>query len=157
VTRVDFYILERPANEALLMLACKLTAKAVDQQYEVLINTGGAEDSARLNDLLWTFAQGSFLPHRMIDDDSQPDLGGAGDHAGVFHAGQPGGVAVRAVPGLGQLCLGAELRALADESGRLIRSRASGGGHPVGGPRKIRAGNRLESGLPLLYGPLTRG
>lgn len=75
MTRVDFYILERPANEALLMLACKLTAKAVDQQYEVLINTGGAEDSARLNDLLWTFAQGSFLPHRMIDDDSQPDLG----------------------------------------------------------------------------------
>lgn len=75
MTRVDFYILDRPANEARLMLACRLTEKAVDQQYEVLINTRSDDESTRLNDLLWTFSQGSFVPHRMIGNDSEPHLG----------------------------------------------------------------------------------
>jgi DNA polymerase-3 subunit chi len=75
VTRVDFYILDRPANEARLILACRLTEKAVDRGYEILINTRSDEESARLNDLLWTFSQGSFLPHRIIGDDSQSNLG----------------------------------------------------------------------------------
>jgi DNA polymerase-3 subunit chi len=75
VTRVDFYILDRPASEARLIAACRLTEKAVDQDYEVLINTQSDEESVRLNDLLWTFSQGSFLPHRMIGDDGQTDQG----------------------------------------------------------------------------------
>lgn len=75
MTRVDFYILSRPANEPVLTLACRLAEKAVEQKYEVLINTQSDDDSSRLNDLLWTFSQGSFLPHRMLGGNSPTDQG----------------------------------------------------------------------------------
>ena len=66
MTRVDFYILDRPAKEARLTLACRLAEKAVNQDHEVLINTGSDAESLRLDELLWTFSKGSFLPHRML-------------------------------------------------------------------------------------------
>lgn len=75
MTRVDFYILDRPAAEARLTLACRLAEKAVNQDYEVLINTQSDAESARLNELLWTFSQGSFLPHRLLGDSAEADHG----------------------------------------------------------------------------------
>lgn len=73
MTRVDFYILDRPAREARLTVACRLAEKAVNQDHEVLINTESDSESSRLDDLLWTFSQGSFLPHRVLADDSGSD------------------------------------------------------------------------------------
>jgi len=83
VTRIDFYILDRRTTEARLKLACRLAEKAVDQDHEVLINTESEADSTLLNDLLWTFSQGSFLPHRLLagpadTDDGEPVLIGNG-------------------------------------------------------------------------------
>ena len=75
MTRVDFYIVERPANEARLTVACRLAEKAVNQDHEVLINTASASESSRLDNLLWTFSQNSFLPHRVLGDDSVADDG----------------------------------------------------------------------------------
>jgi DNA polymerase-3 subunit chi len=75
VTRVDFYILERPAADGCLNLACRLAEKAVRQDNAVLINTASRADSARLDDLLWTFSQSSFLPHRVIGDNDDNDEG----------------------------------------------------------------------------------
>ena len=68
MTRIDFYILEPTSNEACLSLACRLAAKAVEQDLQVLINTANEADGQRLDELLWTFSQGSFLPHRRLDD-----------------------------------------------------------------------------------------
>jgi DNA polymerase-3 subunit chi len=75
VTRVDFYILEPASRDNRLTLACRLAEKAVGQEHEVLINTQSEDEGRRLNDLLWTFSQGSFLPHRLLADDSAPDEG----------------------------------------------------------------------------------
>jgi len=75
VTRIDFYILDHAPGDASLTYACRLAEKAVAQSNEVLINTGSATDCSRLDDLLWTFSQGSFLPHRRLDSTSQPDAG----------------------------------------------------------------------------------
>lgn len=75
MTRIDFYILERPNPDASLTLACRLAEKAVRLEHEVLINAGSRADSARLDELLWTFSQSSFLPHRPIGDVSRPDQG----------------------------------------------------------------------------------
>ena len=75
MTRVDFYILDRPGNDARLTAACRIAEKAVGQQHEVLINTGSDADNARLDELLWTFSQGSFLPHRVISDNPGTDEG----------------------------------------------------------------------------------
>jgi DNA polymerase-3 subunit chi len=75
VTRIDFYILDRPSTDARLTLACRLAEKAVQQDHEVLINTATDVDSARLDELLWTFSQGSFLPHRLLTDPAGQDEG----------------------------------------------------------------------------------
>ncbi|HUF71615.1 MAG TPA: DNA polymerase III subunit chi [Gammaproteobacteria bacterium] len=82
MTRVDFYILEQPTKEARLTLACRIAEKAVQSDHEVLINAESDTDCARLDGLLWTFSQGSFLPHRLLShsaaSEGEPVLIGSG-------------------------------------------------------------------------------
>jgi DNA polymerase-3 subunit chi len=75
VTRIDFYILNRPTTDACQIYACRLAEKAVGQNTDVLINVPSAADAARLDELLWTFSQGSFLPHRLLTDTAREDQG----------------------------------------------------------------------------------
>jgi DNA polymerase III subunit chi len=64
--RVDFYILEGPSSTARLKLACKLAEKAYLASQSVLVwHTDPAELKA-LDDLLWTFSDGSFVPHEAL-------------------------------------------------------------------------------------------
>lgn len=67
MTQVDFYVLPNDSYEERLRLACRITDKALQQGQQVLINTESPAESARLDNLLWTFSQGSFIPHRVID------------------------------------------------------------------------------------------
>jgi DNA polymerase-3 subunit chi len=67
VTQVDFYILPNDSSEERLRLACRIADKALQQGQQVLINTASPAESAKLDDLLWTFSQGSFIPHRVIE------------------------------------------------------------------------------------------
>ena len=67
MTQVDFYILPNDSSEERLRLACRITDKALQQGQRVLINTESPVESAKLDDLLWTFSQGSFIPHRVIE------------------------------------------------------------------------------------------
>lgn len=67
MTAVDFYILPNDSAEARLLFACRITEKAVRQNRAVLINADSPTESAQLDELLWTFSQGSFIPHRVID------------------------------------------------------------------------------------------
>ena len=73
MTRIDFYIIDAPRNEARLTLACRLADKAVEQNHEVLINAETEADCTRLDELLWTFRQNSFLPHRLLSDRTRDD------------------------------------------------------------------------------------
>ena len=91
MTRIDFYILDRPASDARLLLACRLAEKAVEQNYEVVINAASESESLRLDELLWTFSQGSFLPHRRLDDKGAAEEGehvliGCGQEPGPRHS-----------------------------------------------------------------------
>ena len=63
MTRVDFYILQDSQPNARHLFACKLTEKAYKQGHRVYINTASAEQLSQLDRLLWTFRDGSFLPH----------------------------------------------------------------------------------------------
>jgi DNA polymerase-3 subunit chi len=67
VTRVDFYILDDATDSARLRVAARIAEKAMLQDQHVYINTSDAEESHRLDELLWTFSQGSFVPHRVVD------------------------------------------------------------------------------------------
>ncbi|MDF9392497.1 MULTISPECIES: DNA polymerase III subunit chi [Methylococcus] len=64
MTRVDFYLL--PASESVLPYACRLTEKAYRQGHKVFLATDTDEEAAQLDDLLWTFRQGSFVPHSAV-------------------------------------------------------------------------------------------
>jgi DNA polymerase-3 subunit chi len=63
MTRVDFYILRDTGASACALFACRLTEKAVKQGHQVYINAESAAQLLQLDDLLWTFRAGSFLPH----------------------------------------------------------------------------------------------
>ena len=64
--RVDFYIIEGTTAAARLRVACRLAEKAYLASQRALIwHTDRAELEA-LDDLLWTFADGSFVPHEWL-------------------------------------------------------------------------------------------
>ena len=91
MTRVDFYILDRSESDARLNFACRLAEKAVAQAHQVLVNVSSDTEGSRLDELLWTFAQGSFLPHRRhpssSPDEGEPVLIGAGAEPPDEHTG----------------------------------------------------------------------
>jgi DNA polymerase III subunit chi len=66
VTQVDFYILESDSDEARLQLACKIVDKATQLDHQVFIHSTSENEARQLDELLWTFSQGSFIPHRIV-------------------------------------------------------------------------------------------
>ena len=70
MAQVDFYVLDRIDEHARDTLACKLTEKAWRLENTIHIHTTTREDANRLDELLWTFREGSFVPHEMIGGDT---------------------------------------------------------------------------------------
>ena len=66
MTQVDFYILDLDSDEARLRLACKIVDKAMQRDLHVFVNSSSDGEARRLDELLWTFEQGSFIPHRVV-------------------------------------------------------------------------------------------
>lgn len=78
--RVDFYIVESEAPNTCEAVVCQLAEKAWGSGLRLYIRTADAAQAARLDTLLWTYRQDSFLPHGMAgDDDGEPILLGAAD------------------------------------------------------------------------------
>jgi DNA polymerase-3 subunit chi len=63
MTRVDFYLLPGADPQARRVLACKLTEKAWRLGMKVHIHTDSEGEAEQMDKLLWTFRQGSFIPH----------------------------------------------------------------------------------------------
>ena len=68
MTRIDFYILDTPSGNGQPLLACKLTEKAFRQGHRVFINTASSTQLQQLDDMLWTFRAGSFVPHGIYQE-----------------------------------------------------------------------------------------
>ncbi len=66
MTEIDFYILAEASADAGSIFACRLAERAVDQGQHVLIRPASPAAARRLDELLWTYSQGSFLPHRLV-------------------------------------------------------------------------------------------
>ena len=71
MARVDFYILAQPDERARQLLACKLAEKAWRLDNSVYIHTRDRSDAERLDELLWTFRDGSFVPHDLAGSDEE--------------------------------------------------------------------------------------
>jgi DNA polymerase-3 subunit chi len=81
MTRIDFYILKKDEHTASPLFACHLTEKAFRQGHQVFINVDTEEQLRQLDDMLWVFRDGSFLPHAVFDgsaDTPEPILLGHG-------------------------------------------------------------------------------
>jgi DNA polymerase-3 subunit chi len=59
MTRVDFYI----NVEARERIACTIAAKAIERGVRLFVLTADEAQSERVDRLMWTFAEHSFLPH----------------------------------------------------------------------------------------------
>jgi DNA polymerase-3 subunit chi len=72
MTRVDFYLLPDGADAARDIAVCRLTQKAFGLGHRVYILTGDSEQAGRLDRLLWTFHPGSFIPHALTTEGTDP-------------------------------------------------------------------------------------
>jgi DNA polymerase-3 subunit chi len=65
VAEVSFYILPTESLDDRYLFACKLIEKAYRSGSFCYVLTDSAEQSRIIDDLLWTFRAGSFIPHQV--------------------------------------------------------------------------------------------
>ncbi len=63
MTRVDFYIVA--GTTASPLIACRLAEKAYQRGHRVHIHASDPDQARQVDELLWTFRAGSFVPHRL--------------------------------------------------------------------------------------------
>jgi DNA polymerase-3 subunit chi len=62
---VDFYVLPDTTGEARLAFACRIAEKAYTRAHRVYLHASSAAEAERLDALLWTFRDTSFVPHAL--------------------------------------------------------------------------------------------
>jgi DNA polymerase-3 subunit chi len=67
--RVDFYILEEASPAVRLKIACRLAEKAYLAAQTALVWHSDANELRAFDDMLWTFMDGSFVPHDTLGAD----------------------------------------------------------------------------------------
>jgi DNA polymerase-3 subunit chi len=75
MARVDFYLLAAAGETSRDLFACRLAEKAYRLQHTVHICTADRQHARQLDELLWTFRDGSFVPHEILGEG--PDSTGA--------------------------------------------------------------------------------
>ncbi|MDD1623508.1 MAG: DNA polymerase III subunit chi [Methylococcaceae bacterium] len=65
MAEVSFYILPSESAQERYEFACKLIEKAYRSGCFCYVLTDNAEQSQKIDDLLWTFRAGSFIPHQI--------------------------------------------------------------------------------------------
>ena len=63
MARIDFYVLGQPGEQARQIFACRLAEKAYRLDNTVHIHAQDQATAERIDELLWTFRDGSFVPH----------------------------------------------------------------------------------------------
>lgn len=66
MSQVDFYILAQPRQSALF--TCRLAEKIYRLGKRVYIHTMNEQHNRTIDDLLWTFQSGSFVPHESYQE-----------------------------------------------------------------------------------------
>jgi DNA polymerase-3 subunit chi len=71
--RVDFYVLKSTAAQQRWAFACRLTEKAYLKDLKIVIVNDTLADAQALDELLWTFNERSFVPHKVCLDEQSLD------------------------------------------------------------------------------------
>jgi DNA polymerase III subunit chi len=67
MAEVSFYILPSESLQERYLFACKLIEKVYRSGYFCYVLTDSADQSRIIDDLLWTFRAGSFIPHQIFN------------------------------------------------------------------------------------------
>ncbi len=67
--RVDFYVLSSADPASRLRFACRLTEKAYTLNNRTYAHVDDAARARELDEMLWTFRAGSFIPHQVEPGD----------------------------------------------------------------------------------------
>jgi len=73
--RVDFYVLASADPAARLRFACRLVEMAYLREHRVRVQFDPGGEIAAFDDLLWTFADRSFVPHQRLSVHDRPHEG----------------------------------------------------------------------------------
>lgn len=65
MTRIDFYILEQKQASNRNLFVCRLLEKIYKKGHQSLVHLSDLRQAQQLDDLLWTWRQGSFIPHEI--------------------------------------------------------------------------------------------
>ncbi len=74
MTRVDFYLIENEPEGGKDIAVCKLAHKAFRLGHRIYILTANRDEAQRLDRLLWTFSDGSFIPHGLSSEKTGTDF-----------------------------------------------------------------------------------
>ena len=69
MAEISFYILPTQSQHERLLFACKLIEKAYRSGCFCYVLTDTAGQSQQIDNLLWTFRAGSFIPHQLYTGD----------------------------------------------------------------------------------------
>jgi DNA polymerase-3 subunit chi len=68
MSQVDFYVLQTSGETSRQHFACRLAEKAYRLKNTVHIQVVDQRSAAHIDDLLWTFRDGSFVPHEILHE-----------------------------------------------------------------------------------------
>ena len=68
MARVDFYVIAAAGELSRQQFACRLAEKAYRLKHTVHIRVPGRAQAEQLDELLWTFRDGSFVPHELLTE-----------------------------------------------------------------------------------------
>ncbi len=68
--KVDFYILDTPSGQQSLFYTCGLIEKCYADKQPVYVHVSSSDEAERLDTLLWTFRDDSFVPHNLYQEKS---------------------------------------------------------------------------------------
>lgn len=70
--RIDFYLLSSQEDSARWLLACRLLEKAYLRGHRVFVYCESQQEAHRIDELLWTFKDNSFIPHNLQGEGPEP-------------------------------------------------------------------------------------
>ena len=74
MSRADFYSLKDNHGDARYRLLQQLLSKSLGQGTNVHIHCRDGAEVSHLDNYIWAFKPESFLPHHILDDDSQANM-----------------------------------------------------------------------------------
>lgn len=66
--QVDFYLLSTSDERNCDLFLCRLTEKIYRQKHQLHIHCKDRQEAHRLDELLWTFSDISFIPHNLFGE-----------------------------------------------------------------------------------------